>query len=739
MVYSGVTNGFGIIWPPSSFGQDALTQFYRSILNLLPGNPSPLGATVAENGVNFSVYSAHATGITLCFFDTEESEHPAQEFELKERTGGIWHGFIQGAKAGQIYGYRADGPFEPHRGLRFNRHKILLDPYAKLLARPATWHPAMLGYLDNDDSLFNPVDSAAVAPLGRVVAPTVWDQRGNDATTRPKPDNHRPSIPWKETIIYETHVKGISMTHPEVDPSIRGTYLGLCSAPILQHLKDLGITTVQLQPVHAKMTEKHLLDAGLVNYWGYSPINYFCPEPSYASDPNKAIEEFQTMVAALHQAGLEVLVDVVYNHTAEGNRMGPTVSYRGLDNTTYYRKNHHDPRYLEDFTGTGNTLDANHPIVTRLLADSLRYWVTEMGVDGFRFDLATSLARDEQFVDMQSPFLTVLQQDPILQSVKLIAEPWDLGPDGYQVGSFPAPWTEWNGKYRDTVRQFWKGDSHQSAQFATRLAGSSDLFGKRRPNSSINFITAHDGFTLSDLVSYSTKHNFANLEDNRDGHEPNFSWNWGAEGPTDNPSVVETRNRLKKALFSTLCLSQGVPMVLGGDELGKTQHGNNNAYCQDNVINWYDWDLSPSNKAWLSYCQAVIQFRKQHPTFGRRHFLNGSGPDSPNAQAIWWHPEGRPIEGHEWNSEALRVFGVILLGDRMDELDEHGALTADHTYLVVFNPLDADQQCILPSWGQKWSACAPFSPEADFEPTQNVLISQQSLWVFKAETHLKTS
>lgn len=694
---------------------------------LLPGHPSPLGATITENGVNFSVFSAHATAVTLCFFDSPESEVASVEVQLKERTGSIWHGCVKGIKEGQLYGYRVDGPFNPESGHRFNRNKVLLDPYAKLLGRPAKWHSDLLGYVEQDDATFSPVDSAAVAPLGRVVKA----ERGANSS--------RPAIPWKETIIYETHVKGISMMHPGVDPALRGTYLGLCSPPIVEHLISLGITTVQLQPVHAKMTEKHLLDAGLENYWGYTPINYFCPEPSYATHPDRAIEEFKTMVATLHGAGLEVIVDVVYNHTAEGNRMGPTVSYRGLDNSSYYRKHVHQPRYLEDFTGTGNTLDANHPVVTRLLADSLRYWVTEMGVDGFRFDLATSLARDEAFVDMHSPFLTVLQQDPILQSVKLIAEPWDLGPNGYQVGAFPSPWAEWNGKYRDTIRQFWKGECEHSGEFATRIAGSSDVFGNRRPNASINFVTAHDGFTLHDLVSYASKHNAANLEDNRDGHEPNFSWNWGVEGPTSNPDILDTRNRLKKAMLSTLFLTQGVPMLLGGDELGKTQQGNNNAYCQDNELNWYHWDLGTDQMELLDFCRQVIQFRKKHVTFQRRHFLNGGGLGSSTAQALWWHAHGRRVEDHEWSSGDLHMVGMILLGDRLDDVDENGTTVTDETLLIVFNPMGFDQLCMLPNWGASWTSCAPFSTETTHAPAHSVAIPKQSVVVFRAAEHLPSS
>ena len=523
-----------------------------------------------------------------------------------------------------------------------------------------------------------------------------------------------------------------------MDPAIRGTYLGVCSEPIIAHLKSLGVTAVQLQPVHLKWSEKHLVEAGLTNYWGYSTLNYFIPEPSYASDPNQAKTEFRTMVSTLHEAGIEVILDVVYNHTAEGNRFGPTLSYRGFDNASYYRKNVQTPRYLEDFTGTGNTLDANHPFVLRLIADSLRYWVLEMGVDGFRFDLATSLARDEGDIDMQAPLLALLQQDPALDGIKLIAEPWDLGPDGYQVGSFPAPWTEWNGKYRDTVRRFWRMDAGQTAEMATRLAGSSDLFGKRRPNSSINFVTAHDGFTLEDLVSYESKRNEANLEENRDGHEPNYSRNWGAEGFSDQTDVLDQRLRAKKALISTLFLSLGVPMLLGGDELGRTQHGNNNAYCQDNELNWYDWNLTESNKKWLQFCQEVIAFRKSHPTFFRRHFLNGGPATSPTAQGIWWHPEGRRIEGHEWYEGSIAqngVFGLILPGNRVHDIGTEGETIEDNTFLIAFNPMDNQQLFNLPDWGESWTSCKPFSAEKLMDAGTTLALEPQSVTVFRAAKH----
>jgi len=696
-------------------------------LILLPGNAYPLGATVTEEGVNFAVFSANATSVRLCFFDEGEVHEESLGFDLAEQTGPVWHGFVKGAKAGQRYGYRVDGPFNPERGHRFNKHKILLDPYARSLGRAPVWDSSILGYSGQNDASYNEEDSAGTASLGKVApAGTVL------------PMEARLNTHWKDTIIYETHVKGISKLHPRVDPAIRGTYLGVCSEPIIAHLKSLGVTAVQLQPVHLKWSEKHLVESGLTNYWGYNPLNYFIPEPSYASDPEQAKSEFRTMVSTLHDAGLEVILDVVYNHTAEGNRFGPTLSFRGFDNASYYRKHVQTPRYLEDFTGTGNTLDANHPFVLRLIADSLRYWVLEMGVDGFRFDLATSLARDEGDIDMQAPLLALLQQDPALDGIKLIAEPWDLGPNGYQVGSFPAPWTEWNGKYRDTVRRFWRMDDGQTAEMATRLAGSSDLFGKRRPNSSINFVTAHDGFTLEDLVSYESKRNEANLEENRDGHEPNYSRNWGAEGFSDHTDVVDQRLRTKKALISTLFLSLGVPMLLGGDELGKTQYGNNNAYCQDNEINWYDWNLTDSDKEWLQFCQEVIAFRKSHPTFFRRHFLNGGPASSPTSQGIWWHPEGRRIDGQEWYEGPIAhhgVFGLILPGNRINDIGPGGETIEDDTFLMAFNPMGNQQLFNLPEWGESWTSCKPFSTEKRMEAGTSLALEPQSVTVFKAEKH----
>ena len=558
-------------------------------MHLLPGIPYPLGATWDGLGVNFSLYAPGADRVELVLFEGPEPDAERTTLPLAERTGPHWHGYLRGIRPGQLYGYRVYGPYEPARGVRFNPNKVLLDPYAKAIGRPLAWDDALFGYEvghPDADLSFDTRDSAAFAPLAAVI-----ESRFEWGDDRP------PNIPWESTIIYETHVKGISQRHPDVEPELRGTYLGLASEPIVEHLKGLGVTTVQLLPVHAKLQDRRLVDSGLSNYWGYNTLAFLAPEPSYATrDGTDAVRDFKIMVRALHEAGLEVIIDVVYNHTAEGNQLGPTLSFRGIDNLAYYKAMPADKRFLMDYTGTGNTLDAGNPYVLQLIMDSLRYWVLEMHVDGFRFDLASALARELYDVNMLASFFQIVQQDPVLSQVKLIAEPWDVGPGGYQVGAFPWQWAEWNGRYRDTVRQFWRGDAGIKSDFATRIAGSSDLYANsgRRPFASINFVTAHDGFTLRDLVSYERKHNEANGENNRDGHEPNYSTNCGAEGPTDDADVQACRQRLMRALMGSLLLSQGAPMILGGDELGRTQRGNNNAYNQDNETTWYDWDLDAS-------------------------------------------------------------------------------------------------------------------------------------------------
>ena len=567
-----------------------------------PGQPAPLGATWDGLGVNFALYSDHAEKVELVLFDAPEHTEPAWTGELTERTGPIWHGYIPGLRPGQLYGYRVHGPFEPEKGHRFNANKVLLDPYAKAIGRPLDWHKSLFGYEvghADEDLSFSAEDSAAYAPLGAVIEEGfAWG------------DDRLLNIPWQDTIIYETHVKGISKLHPEVPEPLRGTYLGLCSEPMLDHFRELGVTTIQLLPVHAKVNDWHLVKKGLSQYWGYNTLAYFAPEPSYSSNGSiSAVRDFKMMVRSLHAAGFEVIVDVVYNHTGEGNRLGPTLSFRGIDNLSYYKANPDNPRYLMDYTGTGNTLHAGNPHVLQLIMDSLRYWVLEMHVDGFRFDLAAALARDLYEINMLSSFFQVIQQDPVLSQVKLIAEPWDVGPGGYQVGSFPWQWAEWNGRYRDAVRRFWRGDDGMKGEFATRFSGSSDLYelSGRRPFASINFLTAHDGFTIEDLVSYNEKHNAANQEGNRDGSNANYSTNCGVEGPTQDPVILGKREALKRSLITSLLLSQGVPMLLGGDELSRGRRGNNNPYCQDNEINWFNWDLSDRKQAFLEFVRGVTK------------------------------------------------------------------------------------------------------------------------------------
>ncbi len=657
-------------------------------MHIFPGKPTPLGASWEGQGVNFALFSEYATKVELLLFAGKDDPAPTEIFELPEKTGPIRHGYLTDVEPGLLYGYRVHGPYEPENGHRFNANKVLLDPYARAIGRTPVWHESVFGYQtehEEKDASYSELDSAPYAPLGLVV----------DSAFDWKEDRH-PKIPWSETIIYETHVKGISLRHPDVAESVRGTYAGLASDPILQHLKSLGITTVQLLPVHAKITEHHLARSGLVNYWGYNTLNFFAPEPTYASGRD-AVSEFKTMVRTLHREGLEVVIDVVYNHTAEGNSFGPTLCFRGIDNLSYYKELPESPGTLVDYTGTGNTLDVDNPAVLHLIMDSLRYWVEEMHVDGFRFDLAVALAREPFEINMLSKFFQVVQQDPVLSRVKLIAEPWDIGPGGYQVGSFPWQWTEWNGKYRDGVRQFWRGDRGLSAEMATRIAGSSDLYrdSDRRVTASINFITSHDGFTLEDLVSYERKHNLANLEDNRDGHEPTYSSNSGLEGPTDRSSILNRREVRKRSLFATLLLSQGVPMMLGGDEIGRSQRGNNNAYCQDNAISWYDWNLDERQEAFLAFARSVIAFRRSRASFRRHRFLNGKNGNEA-ADVVWWHRDGRQITDEDWQSKTLHSFGMLLSGATIKDVGRSGKLTIDETYLLLFNAGEKDSEFAAP-------------------------------------------
>ena len=638
------------------------------------GRPYPLGAEWDGQGVNFALYAPHASAVELLLFESAHDLEPTQVVSLDERTGPVWHAYLPGVRPGDRYALRVDGAWAPHQGHRFNRHKVLLDPYARAIGRPFRWHPSLMGShpLPGGGESLDVSDSLHHAPLAVVVDPR-FDWQGVTP----------PEIPWEEMVLYEAHVRGATLRHPGVPEAQRGTYLGLAAPAMVEHLRRLGVTSLSLLPVTPVVEEPRLLDLGLRNYWGYHPLAYFAPEPRYsAGGPLTAVSEFKTMVRELHRAGFEVLIDVVYNHTGEGDARGPTLSWRGIDNRSYYKLDPHDPRRYLDYTGTGNTLDPGNPFVLQLITDSLRYWVTEMGVDGFRFDLAAALARELHDVDMLSPFFTVIQQDPVLSRVKLIAEPWDVGHGGYQIGNFPWNWLEWNGRYRDAVRAYWRGDPGLSAELATRLGGSSDLYAHngRRPWASVNFITAHDGFTLADVVSFERRHNLANGEGNRDGHQHEISFNLGTEGPSDRPEVRQQRVARRRALITTLLLSQGIPMILGGDELSRSQRGNNNAYCQDNEVGWFDWSLDEEGEAFLRYLQRLIAFRRRHPVFRRRAFLSGQAGSDGRRDVRWWQRSGREMGLADWH-DADNTLGMLLDG---------GAGTADagvvdDTFLVWFH------------------------------------------------------
>ncbi|HVA49230.1 MAG TPA: glycogen debranching protein GlgX [Pirellulales bacterium] len=659
-----------------------------------PGRPYPLGATWDGNGVNFALYSENATQVELCLFDSADDEKESHRLVMEEQTDMVWHAFLPDVRPGQLYGFRVHGPYEPSQGHRFNPNKVLLDPYAKVIGREVRWSDAMWGYKLGDaqaDLSFDKRDNAAFAPLAAVVdLAFTWG------------DDRPPNVPWHKTLIYELHVKGFTRLHPDVDDRLRGTYSGLSSEAALNYLRKLGITAVELLPVHYFLDDRHLVDRGLSNYWGYNTLGFFAPAGRYsaADTPLDTVREFKTMVRNLHSIGVEVILDVVYNHTAEGNQMGPTCSFRGIDNAAYYRLSPDDPRYYTDFTGCGNTFNMRNPRVLQLIMDSLRYWVTEMHVDGFRFDLASTLARELHEVDKLGAFFDIIHQDPIISQAKLIAEPWDLGAGGYQVGNFPILWSEWNGKYRDCVRKFWKGDAGMVSEFATRFTGSSDLYewSSRRPHASVNFITCHDGFTLDDLVSYNEKHNEANGEENRDGANDNQSWNCGVEGPTDDPEIRALRNKKKRSMLATLLFSQGVPMILAGDELGHTQNGNNNAYCQDNEITWIHWDLSDEQKTLHEFVQKCIDLNRHEPVFGRRRFFHGQGIQGGEAPDIaWFDTSGNEMSEEDWKTSFVRSFGVELYGQSID-VDEHGEEIHGDTLLILFNADHATQiDYVLPA------------------------------------------
>jgi glycogen operon protein len=657
--------------------------------------------------VNFALFSEHATGVLLCLFDAIDDQVERVCIPLKERTDRVWHGYLPDVRPGQLYGYRAQGPWDPARGLRFNPAKVLLDPYARVVARPPRHHSSLFAFAPGTegDGPADPADSAPFAPLG-AVAVSDFDWAGDV----------RPRRPWHETVIYELHVKGLTALHPHVPAALRGTYPGLASPPVIAHLQALGVTAVELMPVHFHADEFALVARGLTNYWGYNTLSYFAPDARFAASHGllDVLHDFKAMVRGLHAAGLEVILDVVYNHTAEGDHRGPTYSLRGLDNPTYYRLAPGQPSRYQDFTGTGNTLNMRSPQVLQLMMDSLRYWVQEMHVDGFRFDLASALARELYDVDRLGSFFDVIQQDPVLSHVKLIAEPWDVGAGGYQVGNFPPGWTEWNGKYRDAVRRFWRGDEGVLPELATRVAGSSDLYGPsgRQPHASINFITSHDGFTLVDLVSYNEKHNEANGEENRDGDPHNLSWNCGVEGPTDDPAIVELRRRQRRNFLLTLFVSQGVPMLNGGVELSRTQGGNNNAYCQDNAVSWTDWALCDDERRFLEFVRRVVAFRASQPTLRRRTFLNGRR--SGHADVLWLRPEGGEMRDADWNDPQRRALGMRLDGRAILETDARGEPIVGDTLLVLFNASAATVRFLLPGEaGDAWERCLDTSRPED--------------------------
>lgn len=667
-------------------------------MKVWPGQPYPLGATWDGAGVNFALFSENATGVELCLFAGQNEHQEIAHIQLKEQTDQVWHAYLPEARPGLLYGYRVHGPYEPEAGHRFNPAKLVVDPYAKAIAGTIRWDDALFGYPiggSNEDLAKDDRNSAPNIPKSVVVDPAFsWGQ------------DTRPRIPWHKTIIYELHVKGFTARNTHVPPELRGTCAGLTCPPVLDYLRSLGITAVELMPVHQFVADRHLVERGLTNYWGYNSIGFFAPDARYASTGvlGQQVAEFKTMVKTLHREGIEVILDVVYNHTGEGNHLGPTLCFRGIDNAAYYRLVADNRRYYMDYTGCGNTLDMTHPRVLQLIMDSLRYWVLEMHVDGFRFDLASALARELHEVDRLGAFFDIIHQDPIISQVKLIAEPWDLGEGGYQVGNFPVLWAEWNAKYRDNVRRFWRGDEGQVGELAFRLTGSSDLYehGGRRPYASINFVTAHDGFTLHDLVSYNEKHNEANGDENRDGHNENLSWNCGVEGPTDDPGILALRERQKRNFLATFFLSQGVQMLLAGDEMGRTQQGNNNAYCQDNEISWVDWNLDRPRLELLEFTRRLIRQFHLHPVLRRRHFFQGRMIRGSEVKDLtWFSPEGKEMTEEDWNNPLARSLGLRLAGDAIDEFDDRGNRIVDDTFLILLSAHHEPIPFVLPTQRSK--------------------------------------
>jgi glycogen operon protein len=688
-----------------------------------PGHPQPLGAIYDGAGTNFALFSEVARKVELCLFDDDGRE---VRVELPERTGYVWHGYLPRIGPGQRYGYRVHGPFEPSRGHLCHPSKLLLDPYARAIDGRVRWHEAMFSHHFAEPARVCELDSAPYMPRCVVVNPYFdWD------------NDHPPRTPWHDTVIYEVHVKGFTQLHPDVPLPLRGTYAGLAHPASIKYLKSLGVTALELMPVHHYVHDKFLVQRGLRNYWGYNSIGYFAPHDELANAPSQGgqVQEFRRMVKLLHQNGIEVILDVVYNHTAEGGALGPVLCFRGIDNRSYYRLAPDDPTRYVDYTGCGNSMNMRHPNVLQLIMDSLRYWVLEMHVDGFRFDLASALARELHEVDRLSAFFDLIQQDPVLQRVKLIAEPWDLGEGGYQVGNFPPGWSEWNGKYRDTVRDFWRGQDRTLGELAFRITGSSDLYSStgRRPHASINFVTCHDGFTLRDLVSYNEKHNKANGEDNRDGDSHNRSWNCGVEGEIDDPAVLALRGQQRRNFLATLFLSQGVPMLLGGDEIGRTQRGNNNGYCQDNEVSWFDW--LDADQELLAFTRALISLRSSHPVMRRRRWFEGRSIRGSELNDIgWFRPDGREMTDGDWRAPAARGLGVFLNGDAIESRDVQGYRLRDDSFYLMLNAHAESIQFSLPptASAERWlrvfdTTLSAFDPLPGQEMGREIAVAARSI------------
>ncbi|WP_254849122.1 glycogen debranching protein GlgX [Mycobacterium sp. GA-1841] len=707
----------------------------ENALEIWRGKAYPLGATYDGSGTNFALFSEVAERVELCLFDTDESgaQHETR-LPLPEVDGFVWHGFIPGIEPGQRYGYRVYGPYDPAAGHRCNPNKLVLDPYAKAIDGTFDWNQSLFSYTFGDPDTRNDDDSAPSMPKSVVINP--YFDWGVD-----RPPGHE----YADTVIYEAHVKGLTQTHPDIPENIRGTYAGVAHPVIIEHLKALGVNAVELMPVHHFANDSTLIDKGLSNYWGYNTIGFLAPDAKYSSSSTAGgqVQEFKAMVRALHEAEIEVILDVVYNHTAEGNHMGPTLSMRGIDNAAYYRLVDDDKQYYMDYTGTGNSLNVGHPHALQLIMDSLRYWVLEMHVDGFRFDLAATLAREFYDVDRLSTFFELVQQDPVVSQVKLIAEPWDVGPGGYQVGNFPPQWTEWNGKYRDTVRDYWRGEPATLDEFASRLTGSADLYEQtgRRPFASINFVTAHDGFTLRDLVSYNEKHNEANGEDNRDGESNNKSWNCGAEGPSDDPAVNDLRARQQRNFLTTLLLSQGVPMISHGDELGRTQRGNNNVYCQDNDISWIDWASADTDL--IEFTRSVSALRAAHPVFRRRRFFDGRPVREAGAAVLpdiaWFAPDGSDMTTEDWETGYAKSVAVYLNGQGIADLDMRGQRVVDDSFLLCFNAHHEPIEFALPpaQFAARWVPAISTSANSSADPIaagDTVSVDARAVLVLHAES-----